>query len=299
MSIRQRIQNNFSKRLKTTGENIKKSITASKAYKTVLRSLRFIKSHLLLVTACVTLAMAVPNIIWVIESVAYSIDSSPHFYCNEVTRKRYPLAFNEYCQDYTTSIAEGAYFGPIDGVAIGHAISPEPDSLHDVDGKPGDQTGGEVAITAFSPGKWQKVIRPKKETHAEAIAACMEKICANNNIGYGWGGLNGMGQLSAYQHCDKRTLDPMSVKVPTNTNCAKAVYWCLEYAGIFSVGQYPDQMYTGNQISIMEGSGAFDVLNIEDVSELKRGDVLFFRVGDAGHTAVVVQGADSTEEQKE
>ena len=152
-------------------------------------------------------------------------------------------------------------------------------------GKAGDQTGREVGRKSWykHPKKWF-VIRPNDPKDAEVIAATMEAICDNDNIGY-----------DQYQ---RTTLlkagmevgwDVEKITRKVECDCSKAVQFCCFAAGI-QAGEWNDGFRTGNMIKTLLATGRFTKLAegkyVNSSANLKRGDILVTQT--AGHTVVVL-----------
>jgi len=150
-------------------------------------------------------------------------------------------------------------------------------------GKAGDQNGKEVAIEPwYLHSKGWYVIRAKDRSVAKLIAKDMKAICENDNIGYSfWYNCYGL-----YNASKQYGYDASKVKVKCDTNCAKAVWVCVLYAGV-----YVENFNTGDAVEKFLASGKFNVLkdaehcNKED--ELLTGDILVTRT--KGHIVVVVE----------
>lgn len=148
-------------------------------------------------------------------------------------------------------------------------------------GKAGDQTGKEVCIE-----NWYKhslgwyVIRAKSATVREKIAQDMEWACVNPNIGYDQGQ-----NMTLWTVASKVGFNCKKVKTPCETDCARLTRVCVKYAGV----NVPDY-YTGNEVQVLKGTGAFQILTAAKYCNssdyLLRGDILVTRT--KGHTVVVL-----------
>lgn len=150
-----------------------------------------------------------------------------------------------------------------------------------IGGKAGDQTGREVAIENwYLHGQLWYVLRAKSDKVREKIAQDMEWACANPNVGYD----QGQNQTLWYV-AEKVGFNCKKVQEPCETDCARLVRVCVWYAGI----KAPD-FYTGNELAVLYGTGAFSVLKSDKYCRssdyLKRGDILVTRT--KGHTVVVL-----------
>ena len=148
-------------------------------------------------------------------------------------------------------------------------------------GKPGDQTGREVSTQDwYAHSKGWRVFRARDGYVRERIAACMEKICANDKIGYNQNQRN-----TLYSAVKDHGFDPDALKIKVNTDCSAAVRVCCCYAGI-SVGNFN----TATQASYLMHTGAFVELTgseyTKSADRLQRGDILVTRT--KGHTVVVL-----------
>ena len=100
-------------------------------------------------------------------------------------------------------------------------------------GKPGDQTGKEVSTQNwYAHSKGWRVFRAKNAGVGCKIAECMEKICANDKIGY-----NQAQRGTLYAAIKDQGFDPDKLKIKVNTDCSAAVRVCCCYAGI-TVGNF-------------------------------------------------------------
>ena len=159
-------------------------------------------------------------------------------------------------------------------------------------GKPGDQTGKEVSTQDwYAHSKGWRVLRAKNAGVGCKIAECMEKICANDKIGY-----NQAQRGTLYAAVKDHGFDPDALKIKVNTDCSAAVRVCCCYAGI-SVGNFN----TASEAAYLLNTGAFTELTgseyTKSADRLRRGDILVTRT--KGHTVVVLtdgRKADSASE---
>ena len=148
-------------------------------------------------------------------------------------------------------------------------------------GQAGDQTGREVCTENWylSNQGWY-VIRAKSDTAREKIAQDMEYACANNNIGY-----DQSQNQTLWNVASKVGYNCSKVTTKCETDCARLVRVCVWYAGI-----HAGDFYTGNEVSVLKSTGAFDILTdskyCSSSAYLKRGDILVTRT--KGHTVVVL-----------
>lgn len=151
-----------------------------------------------------------------------------------------------------------------------------------INGTKGDQTGKEVAVEKFYVHRlgWI-VLRPYSSADAEKMAKCMEGICANNNFGYGQAT-----RLTGFNELQKVGFDPKKVKTKCNIDCSEAIRACCWAAGI----KIPD-IYTGNLVSVLTGTGKFKRITFTKEADLKRGDVLCTKR--QGHTALVLSNGSN------
>lgn len=168
-------------------------------------------------------------------------------------------------------------------VKIGHAHSDENKSSYG--GKSGDQTGSEVFVRSWynrSKG-WSAVFRPKNGDAAEKIAIAMEQACANNRIGY-----DQNQRTTLYDRAKEKGWDLSKIDSNCECDCSSLVAVCVNAAGI----AVSKDMYTGNQKTVLEATGGFEVLTdskyLSYDKHLKRGDILL----GTGHTAVVLTDGD-------
>lgn len=153
-------------------------------------------------------------------------------------------------------------------------------------GKPGDQTGREVAIEDFymHPQGWY-CFRPKDPKQAELMAKEMTDACNNPNIGYaqyGNGKYTGrMGVVYAitkYKHMK-------DIAEPTNGDCGTLVRSVIMAAGMGDPGGFS----TETEPSVLNRTGLFEApFPVRSNSLLCNGDVLVTQT--KGHTGIIVSG---------
>lgn len=153
-------------------------------------------------------------------------------------------------------------------------------------GKPGDQTGREVAIENFymHPQGWY-CFRPKDPKQAELMAKEMTDACNNPNIGYaqyGNGKYTGrMGVVYAitkYKHMK-------DITEPTNGDCGTLVRSVIMAAGMGDPGGFS----TKAEASVLNRTRLFEApFPVRSNSILCNGDVLVTQT--KGHTGIIVSG---------
>ena len=113
-------------------------------------------------------------------------------------------------------------------VMIGSARSNEKGGING--GKAGDQTGGEVSTQEwYLHKKGWILIRAKRPEVAEAIAASMDAVCANDNIGYCQDH-----RLTCYNSAKEVGFDCSKINNPVEVDCSEAVRINVAYAGIIT-----------------------------------------------------------------
>ena len=161
-------------------------------------------------------------------------------------------------------------------VKIGHARFSEKGNA---EGKKGDQTGNEVAVTDWYDGNWIAVYRAQKEIVADIIAATMERATANDNIGYGQS--DRLSLMTAAEQC---SFDLSKITEPVNCDCSSLVAVCCNAANV----GVPFSMTTRSMDLSLMGTGKFirmkDSRYLKSPDYLKRGDILRKN----GHTVVVL-----------
>ncbi|HNX63314.1 MAG TPA: GH25 family lysozyme [Candidatus Limiplasma sp.] len=149
-------------------------------------------------------------------------------------------------------------------------------------GKAGDQTGRELSTQAWYD-RWTNpwvLLRPKLAAHAEKIAVCMERACANQRIGYDQGGRD-----TLYNAARLVGFDVSKVTSAVETDCSALVRVCCAYAGI-TVRNFR----TTDEATVLVATGHFEKLTavkyIHSSTYLRRGDILVTKR--QGHTVVVL-----------
>lgn len=146
-------------------------------------------------------------------------------------------------------------------------------------GKPGDQTGNEVATQAYYVhSKGWYCLRPKSIAVANAIAGAMLQACKNDNIGYCQGHrIDVVTNLRKYGSLAKIT-------VKTEADCSSLVRSCCIQAGFD-----PGSFNTASEVSTLKATGQFmEPISVTSGTKLYNGDVLVTKK--KGHTVVVVSG---------
>lgn len=156
--------------------------------------------------------------------------------------------------------------------------------------QPGDQTSHECETQDwYLHEKGWYVIRAKSAEAREKIARDMEYICENPHIGY-----SQPHDQTLYKAAKPYGFNCSLVTEDCETDCAKAVRVCCWYAGI----ECPD-FYTGTEVSVLNSTGAFEILTTDDYCKdwrlLKRGDILCTRT--VGHTVVVLDDGEGVPAQ--
>ena len=171
-------------------------------------------------------------------------------------------------------------------IRIGSARTDE--KYEDHSGAAGDQrqTGtpdyeGECSMQDWylHPKGWV-VIRPRNRAAAEKIAQDMIYICDNPHIGY-----DQWQDQTLFNAAKPLGFNCSLVTTDCETDCAKAVRVCCWFAGI-EVADF----WTGTEISVLEKTGAFDIIRDPDIcnswERLCKGDILCTKT--SGHTVVVL-----------
>lgn len=152
-------------------------------------------------------------------------------------------------------------------------------------GKVGDQTqkigsdgldrSGEVSAQNFYVhSKGWVILRAKDENFASALAMNMAVACNNANIGY-----DQSNRLGVYKY-------GVNTATKTETDCSGLVRACCKNAG-HDVSNFT----TGNEVSVLVGTGLFTKVAYNGQSSLCDGDILVTKT--KGHTVIVLSGAKS------
>lgn len=150
-------------------------------------------------------------------------------------------------------------------------------------GKPGDQkqtsktndTKGEVSMQPmYTHSKGWYILRPKKVSHADAIAELGIKAANNPNIGY-----SQSDRLGVVKH-------GINTKVKTNADCSSLVRQAVREA----TGKDPGNFTTANEARVLAATGLFTRITYVNQSKtpVYNGDILVTKT--KGHTVIVVSG---------
>lgn len=150
-------------------------------------------------------------------------------------------------------------------------------------GKPGDQkqtsktndTRGEVSMQAmYTHRRGWYILRPKKVSHADAIAELGIKAANNPNIGY-----SQSDRLGVVNH-------GINTKVKTNADCSSLVRQAVREA----TGRDPGNFTTANEVNMLVATGLFTKTAYVNQSKtpVYNGDILVTKT--KGHTVIVVSG---------
>lgn len=150
-------------------------------------------------------------------------------------------------------------------------------------GKAGDQkqksktndTRGEVSMQAmYTHRKGWYILRPKKVSHADAIAERGIKAANNANIGY-----SQSDRLGVVKH-------GIDTKVKTNADCSSLVRQAVREA----TGKDPGNFTTANEANMLMATGLFGKIGYVNHKKtpVYNGDILVTKT--KGHTVIVVSG---------
>jgi hypothetical protein len=150
-------------------------------------------------------------------------------------------------------------------------------------GKAGDQkqksktndTRGEVSMQAmYTHRRGWYILRPKKVSHADAIAELGIKAANNPNIGY-----SQSDRLGVVKH-------GINTKVKTNADCSSLVRQAVREA----TGKDPGNFTTANEARVLAATGLFTKIAYVNQSKtpVYNGDILVTKT--KGHTVIVVSG---------
>lgn len=167
-------------------------------------------------------------------------------------------------------------------VKIGHASCDEYGRARG--GTAGDQTGKEVCVRDWYDGRWNLVLRPKREEVAEKMAAFCEAVCNNPLVGYG------QNQRNTLRAAAKMVgWDGAKIFEPCETDCSAFMAVCAEAAGVNVAYTWGNAPTTWTMRGMFMSTGAFDVLMdnkyLTTDRYIKRGDIL---VRESGHTAMAL-----------
>ena len=150
-------------------------------------------------------------------------------------------------------------------------------------GKPGDQkqksktndTLGEVSMQPmYTHRKGWIIVRPKKVSHADAIADGGTRAANNPNIGYSQSDRLGVVKRG------------INTKVKTNADCSSLVRQAVKEA----TGRDPGNFTTANEARVLAATGLFTKIAYVNQSKTPvcNGDILVTKT--KGHTVIVVSG---------
>ena len=150
-------------------------------------------------------------------------------------------------------------------------------------GKAGDQkqksktndTRGEVSMQAmYTHRKGWYILRPKKLSHADAIADSGTRAANNPNIGY-----SQSDRLGVVKH-------GINTKVKTNADCSSLVRQAVREA----TGIDPGNFTTANEARVLAATGLFTKITYVNQSKtpVYNGDILVTKT--KGHTVIVASG---------
>lgn len=150
-------------------------------------------------------------------------------------------------------------------------------------GKAGDQkqkskindTRGEVSMQPmYTHRRGWYILRPKKVSHADAIADGGTRAANNPNIGY-----SQSDRLGVVKH-------GINTKVKTNADCSSLVRQVVKEA----TGKDPGNFTTANEARVLAATGLFTKIAYVNQSKtpVYNGDILVTKT--KGHTVIVVSG---------
>lgn len=145
-------------------------------------------------------------------------------------------------------------------------------------GKPGDQTGREVATQSYYMSKKGWIgLRQKDPVVAVKLAEAMLEACNNNCIGYNQNKRGGViAQLKIFGNLRR-------IAVNTDSDCSSLVRACV----IQATGKDPGNFTTANEKQKLLAAGFHEVL-IRKAADCRTGDILVTKT--KGHTVIVVSG---------
>lgn len=146
-----------------------------------------------------------------------------------------------------------------------------------INGKPGDQTGGEVCKRDLYARGWRWILRPTNIFVASDLAILAEQAANNVMIGYGQAD-----RLSLWEYVYENDLSYLEeVDKPVNCDCSSLVAAIVNLAGV----KVPPDIWTGNERDQLVKTGQFTSMEYTDKTPLLVGDILLA----SGHTAIVVE----------
>jgi len=145
-------------------------------------------------------------------------------------------------------------------------------------GKPGDQTGREVATQSYYMSKKGWIgLRQKDPVVAVKLAEAMLEACNNNCIGYNQNKRSGVIiQLKIFGNLRR-------IAVNTDSDCSSLVRACV----IQATGKDPGNFTTATEKQKLLAAGFHEVL-IRKAADCRTGDILVTKT--KGHTVIVVSG---------
>lgn len=150
-----------------------------------------------------------------------------------------------------------------------------------VNGKPGDQTGGEVCQRNFYERDWITVMRPRHSETALDLANEAIDAAKNDHIGYSQGD-----RYSLYDYVADFGVAFMSeVDEEVNCDCSSFITTLVAMQGL----KIDREMWTGSEEDELMSTGEFTSLPYKSGMKLLKGDILIAH----GHTAIVVSVSGS------
>lgn len=145
-------------------------------------------------------------------------------------------------------------------------------------GKPGDQTGREVATQSYyMSSKGWIGLRQKDPLVAVKLAEAMLEACNNNCIGYNQNKRSGVIiQLKIFGNLRR-------IAVNTDSDCSSLVRACV----IQATGKDPGNFNTATEKQKLLAAGFYEV-QIRKAADCRTGDILVTKT--KGHTVIVVSG---------
>lgn len=127
---------------------------------------------------------------------------------------------------------------------------------------------------------------------AGAAHAAMERACVNPNIGY-----DQIENQTLWNHVKDKDFDPASVSKPVETDCARLVRVCVQYAceKVGNGRNIPD-FYTATLKDVLRKTGLFEVLTADQYNRqddyLLRGDIQVTKT--KGHTWIILENGSKS-----
>lgn len=148
-------------------------------------------------------------------------------------------------------------------------------------GAAGDQTGGEVTITAWYNRPWTTIMRPKNAIVGAAIASVAEQIAASPHVGY-----DQVERLTLWEECERIQWNIAMLPLihDCECDCSSLIAVICRFVGI----EIPRNVWTGTLPYYLQASGNFYSISgaaLSDPEQLLRGDIL---INDKHHAAVVL-----------